>query len=168
MGFAIPPVSLVRKFFSYDRDTGVLTNATRRNNRTPVGAESGYVGVNGYRHVCLNRRSYPAHRIIWVHVYGSIPDGAEIDHINGDKLDNRISNLRLASHAQNGRNAKVRCDNRSGYKGVSWSKKDRVWCAFIHVDGRAKYLGGFPTPEKASSAYREAALLHHGEFARLA
>ena len=88
-----------------------------------------------------------------------------IDHINGNPLDNRRCNLRFSTKAQNCRNAKVRVDNSSGYKGVCKHKSDGKWYAAISAGGVRTHLGSFPTPELAYEAYCKAALELHGEFA---
>lgn len=92
--------------------------------------------------------------------------GEVCDHINGDTLDNRRQNLRAVSHGENIRNQKKRCNNTSGYKGVSWHKRDHVWQANIFFDGNAIYLGSFNSAEEAHEAYKTAAIKYHGEFAR--
>jgi hypothetical protein len=96
------------------------------------------------------------------------PHGMDIDHINGDGLDNRWSNLRLATRAENIRNSRTKATNTSGFKGVSWHKRDRKWQAHIKINGRSKNLGLFEAPEDAHAAYVAAAQKYHGEFARAA
>ena len=91
-------------------------------------------------------------------------DGKRVDHINGDRLDNRRCNLRLATHAENCRNRKNHSNNTSGFKGVH-RQKNR-WRALIRVDGKSKFLGSFLTPEDAHAAYCAAARKYFGEFAR--
>lgn len=90
-----------------------------------------------------------------------------VDHRNGDGLDNRRSNLRPATNAQNARNGPLRMHNTSGYRGVFWNKRDRVWHAKIGADYRLRHLGTFPDPISAAHAYDAAARELHGEFARL-
>jgi hypothetical protein len=92
---------------------------------------------------------------------------AQIDHVKGDKDDNRLVNLRQASNAQNNRNVKKKSSNTSGFKGVCWDKERSLWMASICVDRRQKTLGRFGTPEEAYSAYVTAARTFHGEFARI-
>lgn len=95
------------------------------------------------------------------------PVGFEVDHIHGDTLDNRRSELRLATTSQNQMNSKIREDNSSGYKGVGWNARMCKWRSRINVDGKRKYLGSFSDPKMAYAAYCEAAAEHYGEFRRL-
>jgi HNH endonuclease len=94
-----------------------------------------------------------------------MPDGVEVDHINGDTLDNRRANLRLATRSQNGKNVSIRKSNKSGVKGVCWIANR--WVAQITVNMKHLYLGRFRNIEDARKAYNEAAKKYHGEFARL-
>lgn len=94
------------------------------------------------------------------------PDGMQVDHINGDTLDNRRCNLRLATPAQNGRNRGKYPNNTSGFKGAFYHYGR--WQAGIRVDGKLMYLGTYNTPEEAHAAYCEAAKKYHGEFWRAA
>ena len=88
------------------------------------------------------------------------------DHIDGNTLNNSRGNLRIATPSQNCRNQKIRINNKSGYKGVSWRKDTEKWAAYINFDGKKNHLGFFSTPEQAHAAYCSAAAKHHGEFAR--
>lgn len=90
-----------------------------------------------------------------------------VDHINGDGLDNRRSNLREATSAQNNANAQMNYNNTAGYKGVSRVKRSPNWRACIRISGKTRHLGMFPTAEDAARAYDAAARIVHGEFARL-
>ena len=92
--------------------------------------------------------------------------GQQVDHINGDGLDNRRCNLRLCTRAQNNRNRGKGPTNTSGYKGVCWDKKAQRWRAAIWLNGKYKFLGHFDAPKDAALAYDEAALRLHGEFAK--
>ena len=92
------------------------------------------------------------------------PKGVDVDHINGNTLDNRIANLRLASRSENCRNQGKRRNNTSGFKGVS--KHGTKWQAYISTPKGRLFLGTFDTPEDANEAYQAAARKYHGEFAK--
>ena len=101
------------------------------------------------------------HRVIM-----DAPVGMEVDHINGDTLDNRRENLRLCIHAENGRNRQLNMNNKSGYKGVSWNERDKKWRAMIKINLHHIYLGQFTDSMEAARAYDEAAQKYYGEFAK--
>lgn len=113
----------------------------------------------------LHCHNYAAHRIAWVMVYGEWP-AKDIDHINGNPADNRIANLRLATDSENLCNQKKRIDNTSGVKGVSWSKKEEKWYAYINKNKKMIGLGRFHSFEDAVAARRAAEKQYHGNFAR--
>jgi hypothetical protein len=107
-----------------------------------------------YKVLRIDRVLYLCHRLAWLYVHGVPPVGL-IDHINGDGLDNRIDNLRVVSNKQNIQaSQKPFSTNTSGFRGVSYSNRDKCWRAGIHVDGRRRHLGHFDTPEAASAAYQ--------------
>jgi hypothetical protein len=91
----------------------------------------------------------------------------EVDHVNGDGLDCRRGNLRIATRAQNQRNRTKQRNNTSGFKGVYWNTEARRWLAQIKVERIRKHIGYYATAEEAARAYDAAALRYHGEFARL-
>lgn len=153
-----------RQLFHYDPETGDLTWKVSPCNRAPVGRVVRAPNDKGYYTVMVRGKTYKAHRLIWLIATGTWP-AEHIDHINGDKTDNRVENLREATNAENMQNRAAPRNNTSGYKGVSWHKRDRKWRAKIQVDGKRRYLGHFDTPEEAHAAYCEAAREHHGEFA---
>jgi hypothetical protein len=114
------------------------------------------------------RKTVYLHReIMELHLGRPLLSSEWVDHISGDTLDNRVCNLRLANRSENARNMKAHADNKSGYKGVSWSKKEKRWVAQITVYGETKRIGAYHTPEDAYAAYCTAAIDMHGDFVNL-
>ena len=112
------------------------------------------------------RSQFRMHRLI-VTRSGAAVDGKQIDHIDGDGLNNCRSNLRVSTTSQNHANRRPNRNNTSGFKGVTWNRRWKKWLAQIEVAGHNYYLGGFDDPCDAARAYNEAALKHFGEFACL-
>lgn len=119
-----------------------------------------------YLRIGVRRRYYPAHHLAWLYVHGFLPPC--IDHIDGNRLNNRISNLRLADGSQNNMNAKLRSDNTSGVKGVRWSPRHKQWRVIVCAYGVAHHIGYFRELQDAAIARLEAATRIHGDFARQA
>jgi hypothetical protein len=117
----------------------------------------------------MRTEKLPVKRTICMHTsVMKTPDGLEVDHEDGNGLNNQRYNLRVATHTQNLWNTGVRRSNTSGYKGVSWHQHTGKWRSEIRIGGGQRlYLGVFEDITDAARAYNEAALLHHGEFARL-
>ena len=123
-------------------------------------------GRVGYAH----RRVYhdgTSDLVLMHRLLSKAPDGMDVDHINGDKLDNRKSNLRVCTQSQNMMNRGLQKNNKSGFKGVSRHSQSGKWWARIAKDGKKFSLGLHHTPEEAGEAYRKAAESLHGEYARL-
>ncbi len=158
-------LELARAALNYDPETGEFIRVGGRSDY--VGRVAGTTHASGYRFVQVNRKLYLGHRLAWFMTYGVFPE-KHIDHINGDKLDNRISNLRLATRSQNLGNRGVQKNNTSGAAGVSWQKSVGRWQAKIMHEGRDRYLGTFDRVEDAKAAYDKEALRLRGEFAKIA
>jgi heme-degrading monooxygenase HmoA len=157
----------LRELLAYDPAAGVFT--WRVDVRGGAWVKAGHVAGtihsrDGYRQISICKVQHKAHRLAWLYVTGAWPS-EQIDHVNGDRSDNRIANLREASAAGNARNARRRIDNVSGFKGA-YEYRPGKWRAYINKDGRRINLGTFATPEEAHAAYVAAAQEHHGEFAR--
>jgi len=119
---------------------------------------------NTYFRMMVDGQQYPNHHLAWLWVHGELPKG-QLDHINGDRLDNRIANLREASQTENMGNCIKHRDNKSGYKGV-FPLRGKRWQAQVCRNGVKHHLGTFETPEEAHAAYCDAASKVFGEFAR--
>lgn len=122
---------------------------------------------NGYIVISIGNRLYYAHRIAWIYVHGDEPF-REIDHINRDRGDNRIANLRIATRHQNQGNRKVRIDSMSQMKGVRFHKCSGLWHAQITVNRKIISLGYHRSSDQAQASYASAAKEYFGEFARVA
>mgnify|MGYP003649767127 CR=1 FL=1 len=129
------------------------------------------VGGGGYKQFLYSkerggrRQMIMSHRMIYYIHHGELPE--MLDHVDGDKLNNLIENLRPATKRQNGQNRKSAIGSSSEYLGVYWKKDVRKWVASINIDGKIKYLGCFHDEEDAALVYNLAAIEHHGEFANL-
>lgn len=140
------PLSLLDAY-SYDKDTGIFTHKKKLGAKE--GSKSGCSNGNGYLRVTHKKKSYYAHRLAWFFHYGEVPH-IQIDHINGNKSDNRIVNLRLATNKENSWNKhKAKSNSKSKILGVSWHKKSKKWQAFF----KNKYLGLFDVEDDAINAY---------------
>ncbi|HED1260374.1 HNH endonuclease [Enterobacter hormaechei] len=136
-----------------------------KNYRRPVGTVAGYINSLGYVQIGIDCVAYGAHRLAWMYVHGNLPE-MDVDHINGNPSDNRIENLRLATHQQNMCNRKKRIDNTSGYPGVYFNKAANKWRACIRVEGKRIHLGYFKTAQEAHDKYVEASKNYHSQYTR--
>lgn len=139
----ISNIDELRNKSSYDDVLGVLRWKVSPSNNVKVGSVAGYIRSDGYRMLTIDGVITYAHHVIWMINNGEIPLGYKIDHINGVRSDNRLSNLRLVTHQQNAQNQKRKITNSSGVTGVYFNKERCKWIANICVDGRTKYLGIF-------------------------
>lgn len=155
----------LKEVLSYDENTGLFTWVkVNKLCRVKVGDLSSQKETSGgYLKISVDGKTYYAHRLAWFYVYGYFPE-SNIDHINGNRKDNRIANLRDVSQQLNAQNETAsRSNNTSGFKGVSWSRHANSWCAGITLDGKRKHLGYFKDPVLASQYYLETKRkLHEG------
>jgi len=160
----------LRSVLDYDPLTGIFRWKARwdvpaSTDARLFGTEAGTLHSSLYMFICLDGIKYKTHRLAWFYVTGENPP-ADVDHINGFRFDNRFSNLRLATRAQNMHNARGHRDNPSGFKGVSWSAVNGRWRARLRSKEHGDvWLGYYDKAEDAHRAYCEAAKLLHKEFA---
>lgn len=153
---------ILRQQLLYDPETGIFTWRIRKQKVRP-GLVAGKTKPNGYIEIRVNRISYQAHRLAWLYMSGSWPDG-DIDHINRKPSDNRFCNLRQATRAQNLCNVGALSTSSTGVRGVDFHKASGKFRARIRFDGRRVELGLFESVEEARAAYARARERHHGAF----
>lgn len=163
---------LVQELLDYDPEVGVFTWKPRHLlwfkdkrswkiwNTKFAGKTVGAIGPNGYVVTTVLGQSVYGHRIAWLWMTGEWP--TLIDHIDQNRSNNRWANLREATHTMNMQNAKIRSDNTSGVKGVTWSKARQCWVAQIQVKGMGLFLGHFDTMSEALDARKKAELAQTG------
>jgi hypothetical protein len=169
----------VRKLLDYDPETGLFTWKPRTpdmfDSEVPelncklwngkfAGKQAGSIGRLGYIVIMLKPTLWRAHRLAWLHYYGDIPKD-DIDHINMVTSDNRIENLRLL-RGMNLCNRPKQRNNTSGYKGVSWDKRDKRYSTTVYANGKQAYRAYHLTAEEAYADYCRVAKELHGEFFR--
>lgn len=142
------------EYFYYE--DGHLFRKVATGPTTKVNDKAG--GVNGKGYVCVRlfNKKFMAHRVIWNLLKGEIPNGFEVDHIDGVKSNNKIENLRLATRSQNMLNKKIISSNTSGYRGVNFNKAANKWQARIFVNKKPVLLGHFIEVLEAAKAYDNA------------
>ena len=146
----------LKEYFTYDKDTGLFTRKLVRSNRVDMDEPVGY-NCAGYLQVAIKTdktRKYLLHRLAWLYVHGEFPK--QIDHINHDRMDNRLVNLRAVTNSTNSKNRSVQSLNTSGITGVSYDKSRGRWLAQIKVDYKKIFLGRFKNKEDAVKARMEA------------
>jgi len=166
MSGKIPTQEKLRELLEYNADTGSFVWRRPIARCLKAGDPAGYVTNRGYRIISVLGRPYMAHRLAWLYVHGHWPAG-EIDHVNHDRLDCRIKNLREATRSQNLGNMRRSHKNNSGHKGVCWDRSRNKWVAYIGGHSTRKYLGRFDTLDAARTAYAKAASSQYGEFAHV-
>ena len=159
-----PSQERLRERFEYDSEQGLLVSIHSNHNQRRR-RRTGVTSPKDYRRTHLEGRYYCHHRLVWIWHHGAIDPEILVDHINRDRHDDRIENLRLATASQNNAHSAMSRSNTSGYKGVTFGKKEGKWKAQIRVNYKKKHLGHFPTKEEAAAAYQKAAAEMHGTFA---
>lgn len=159
-----PTQEYLKARFDYHPDGKLISKISSGN--TKKGSVIGYSRKDGYISTEFDDKLRMVHRLIYIWHYGDAGN-YHIDHINSNRSDNRIENLRLVTRSQNQQNAKTRCTNTTGYKNVSYSnRKGRVRRFFsrITIDGKQKVIGYFMTAKEAHDAYVCEAIKNYGEY----
>jgi hypothetical protein len=172
----LPTQRYLVECFDYEADTGRLywrdrpihhfkkEYAARAMNKKYAGKEIALFINKGHAYVGVGNKTYAVHRIIWKLVYGTDP-GEYIDHVNGDRSDNRIANLREATNAQNQMNQRGRTQvSNTGVVGVNYHKRDRSYRAYMRINNKSKHLGNYKNIEDAIRARLEAEKSYQGEY----
>jgi len=153
---------IAHQLFEY-RD-GALYWKIKPCRRDPIGTKAGHFdSARGYTSINYQKKRYYLHRIIFLMQHGFLP--AEIDHIDGNKANNKIENLRACSHSENGFNKAAQNNSKSGVKNVSWSKVRNKWIVFIKSNNKQKNIGGFDDLELAELVAVMAREKYHGAYA---
>ena len=161
----LPPLEELKEFLDYNPDTGIFTWIKKPSIVTKVGQEAGTANKDGYICISFRNNIYYAHRLAYYMYYGIDPLEKKIDHMRGPCNNNKINNLRLATHSQNQMNrVNLASNNNSGATGVGWNKKSKKWRARINGDGVEKHLGYFINKEDAIKTRKEAEIKYYGDF----
>ena len=181
----LPSPEVIRQLLRYEPETGKLfwkergpewfksgsrcaADSARSWNRKFAGKEALYaIGSVGYPQGKVLNINCRAHRVAWAIHYGFWPT-EHVDHVNGNRTDNRLVNLRQATRSENMCNRSAPSDNTSGLKGVYWNAREKKWHVQLSFEGKRKSVGYFKDKGKAAEAYAAAAAKYHGAFARTA
>jgi hypothetical protein len=145
----------LKEVLNYNPDTGIFTWLVDRGANRTSGKIAGHIDCHGYRSIGIDGKYYKAHRLAWLYVHGEFPPN-EIDHINGNGIDNRLDNLRPVTSSENSQNQKMRDNNKSGVMGVYWYNKSKKWLARIRVNTKEIHLGVYKDLELAALVRAEA------------
>ena len=152
----------LKEILHYDCELGIFTRA-KALPPYKVGEIAGHKHHRGYINIRVDGRLYWAHRLAWLYVYGAWPKD-QLDHINRNREDNRIANLREASNGENQQNRKVQSTSKTGFTGVTFDKTKGKWCARITKDKKLYNLGHFSNLEDAINTHSEAKRKLHTFF----
>lgn len=156
--------SLVAEYFDHKDGHLYWKKVMHPNKQYLVGQKVGSIHKTGYRHVTWMGKIHKVHRLIFLLEHGYLPK--EIDHINGDRQDNRIENLREVTRSENQFNKAMCSNNTSGFRGVSWHNHSKAWVVRVCTKGKSKIVGYFKDLELAGLVADEARNLYHGKYAK--
>jgi len=151
----------INELFEYFN--GYLIRKKQTSSRSLIGKIAGTLNPSGYIRVQISGKFYPVHKLVYLIKNKVYPK--YIDHINGNRADNRIENLREVTPTQNQYNKKIGKSNTSGIKGVCFDKRRNKWTASLYLNGKQRTLGRFDDIELARAVVQEARNKHHGEYA---
>ncbi len=162
----LPYYEIAKESLSYEHTTGVFTWKVSRSSRAILGSEAGHLNQLGYVRIGINinkkQKIISAHRLAWFIYYGELPH--LIDHIDRDKSNNSIKNLRDCNGSLNVINTPISKRNTTGFKGVYHRKDNGKYRAIIKINGKNKSLGQYETAEEAFSVYKNKAIEVYGDF----
>jgi hypothetical protein len=160
-GYVMLTQERLKEVLRYDPVAGMWTWLVDKSQRTKVGMRAGGFD-KGYLRISVDGERFKSCRLAFLYVNGKFPDG-EVDHINRDKSDDRWTNLRVVTKAQNGHNRKAPSTNTSGHRGVHFQKTTQKWIAYLTVNGKRIHLGSFVFYQKAVATRLEAEKTYFGE-----
>lgn len=155
----------LKEVLKHDIDTGnfIWVKKTSPKSRVNIGEIAGNLNNDGYRRIKLNGKKYQEHVLVWFYHYGKFPNEF-LDHVDGDKANNRLENLRECSQGENNRNRAIASNNTTGFRGVTFCKQNGKFKATAHFNGEKIHLGYYITDLEASDVVEYNTKLLHGEF----
>ena len=153
----------LKELIDYNSETGVFTWKVSPARQVFSGDIAGTKRKDGYIQIKVKNELILSHRLVWIYMYGYLPK--YIDHINGQRDDNRIINIREVSNQQNSLNSKISKNNTSGIKGVYWDKSRNKWTVRLSIDGKCKFFKRFDDIDLAKLVIEEVRNKYHGKYA---
>lgn len=150
----------VKKYLDYNPDTGIFKWKLQKSNNIKKGDKAGTLYNTGYTMIGINKKNYLAHRLAWLYVYGKFPKNGT-DHINRNKSDNRIENLRDVNQLENMKNKSKYKNNKSGIIGVNWHKRDKKWMVQIQINNKKIHFGCFELKVDAIKVRKQAEIKYN-------
>jgi hypothetical protein len=153
----------LKELLHYNPETGIFTWKVSPARQVFSGDIAGTKRKDGYIQIKVKNKLILSHRLAWIYMYGYLPK--YIDHINGQRDDNRIINIREVSNQQNSLNSKISKNNTSGIKGVYWDKSRNKWTVRLSIDGKCKFFKRFDDIDLAKLVIEEVRNKYHGKYA---
>jgi hypothetical protein len=159
----LPSLEIVESYIDYNPETGIGVWKRKRMGRgkqVKVGLPAGTINNQGYIYIGLSGQRYAAHRLFWLLYYKKDPGDKFIDHIDQNRLNNKIANLRLVTKSQNGLNISLPAHNKTGIIGVHYCTTRQKFVALIKINNQTRYLGRFKNIEDAIAARKKAEIMY--------